>query len=106
MATSTLKAPPKKALAAFHVGQVGEDTVGTYLAKDWSLAICCKGCERLVEWTPPELRTRFGERLGLRIADLVPRLTCSGEEGCGARDIAVFPHLYDGGPAPPNGPAD
>ena len=52
---STLKPPPKRALQNFHAGQVGDDTVATYLAKGWSLAICCKTCERLVEWTPPDL---------------------------------------------------
>lgn len=99
---STLKRPPAKALQAFQVGQVGDDTVATYLAKGWSLAICCKACERLVEWTPPELQARFGDRLGLRIADLVPRLACAGPEGCGSREIAVFPRLYDGASSPPS----
>lgn len=93
---STLRRPPAKAVQAFHVGQVGADTVGDYLAKGWSLAICCKACPRLIEWTSPDLARRFGERPGLRIADLVPRLTCAGEDGCGSNEIAVFPHLYDG----------
>lgn len=92
---STLKAPPKKALAAFNVGQIGEDTVGVFLEEGWSLAICCKRCERLVEWTPPQLLEKFGDKIDLRIADLAPRLSCRGEEGCGSREIAVFPHLYD-----------
>ncbi|WP_068875988.1 MULTISPECIES: hypothetical protein [unclassified Phenylobacterium] len=94
--TSTLKPPPKKALAAFHVGQVGNDTVETYLKSRWSLAICCKTCERLVEWTPPMLADRFAGREATRIADLVPRLSCKGEGGCRGSDIAVFPHLFDG----------
>ncbi len=93
---STLKAPPKKALKAFRVGQVGHDTVGDYLAKGWSLAICCKGCARLVEWTPPELARRFSDRRQVRIAAVVERLACAGEGGCGSREIAGFPHLYDG----------
>lgn len=84
-----------KALRAFHVGQVGDDTVETFLRKGWSLAICCKACERLVEWTPPELARRFGDRIGLRIAALVERLSCTGDGGCGSREIAVFPHRYD-----------
>jgi hypothetical protein len=92
---STLKPPPKTALKAFHVGQVGDDTVATYLEKGWSLAICCKACERLVEWTPPELARRFPKPAKVKIADLVPRLACAGEAGCGSREIAVFPHLYD-----------
>ncbi|MBL8772217.1 MAG: hypothetical protein JNK30_12620 [Phenylobacterium sp.] len=93
---STLKLPPARALRAFRPGQVGDDTVATYLGKGWSLAICCKACERLVEWTPPELAHRFGDRTTLRIGALVERLACSGEAGCGGREIAVFPHLYDG----------
>ena len=94
--TSTLKRPPARAVKAFHAGQVGEDTISTFLTRGYSLAICCKACPRMVEWTPPDLARRFGDRLGLRIADLVPRLACAGEGGCGSREIAVFPHLYDG----------
>jgi len=93
--TSTLKPPPKKALQAFHAGQVGSDTVETYLKNGWSLAICCKNCERLIEWTPADLVERFGVREFPRIADVVPRLVCSGGDGCGSREIAVFPHLYN-----------
>lgn len=93
---STLKPPPKAALKRFHVGQVGDDTVGDYLAKGWSLAICCKACERLVEWTPPDLARRLGTRPGVRIADIAGRLSCMGAGGCGSRDVAVFPHAYDG----------
>lgn len=93
---STLKPPPKKALQAFHVGQVGGDTVSTYLEQGWSLAICCKACERLMEWTPPELVARFGVRDFPPIAAVAARLVCGGEAGCGSHDIAVFPHLYDG----------
>jgi hypothetical protein len=92
---STLRPPPLKALEAFHIGQIGDDTIGTYLMKGFSLAICCRACRRLVEWTPPELERRFGDRPGLRIADLARRLTCTGQ-GCGSQDVAVFPHLYDG----------
>lgn len=93
---STLKPPPKRALQAFQVGQVGDDTVGDYLAKGWSLAICCKACERLVEWTPPELARRYGDRPKVRIAAIAERLSCAGEAGCGSKEIAVFPHAYDG----------
>lgn len=92
---STLTRPPEHLVRAFHAGQVGDDTIRTFLAKGYSLAICCKQCPRLVEWTPPELERRFGKRLDLRVADLVPRLSCAGEGGCGAREVAVFPHLYD-----------
>jgi hypothetical protein len=93
--SSTLKRPPEPAVRRFHAGQVGGDTIRTFLAKGYSLAICCKDCPPLVEWTPPELERRFGDRPDLRIADLAPRLSCAGAGGCGSRDIAVFPHLYD-----------
>jgi hypothetical protein len=92
---STIERPPEYMIRRFHVGQVGKDTVRTFLEKGYSLGICCRDCPRLIEWTPPELLQRFADRLDLRIADLVPRLTCAGDEGCGSHDIAVFPHLYD-----------
>lgn len=96
MATSTISRPPAKALQAFQAGQAGEDTILIYLMKGFSLGICCKDCPRLVEWTPHDLTQRFGDRLGVRIADLAPRLSCTGDDGCGSRRIAVFPHLFDG----------
>ena len=89
------KTIPKRALAAFHPGQAGDDTIRLYLEKGFSLVICCKVCERLVEWTPPELLERFGDKRGLQIADLAVRLMCAGDDGCGSHDIAVFPHLCD-----------
>lgn len=92
---STIKLPAEKLLSRFEVRQVGDDRVEDYLAKGWSLGIVCRDCRRLIEWTPPDLEAKFGEKRRLRIADLVPRLKCSGEEGCGSTDIAVFPHLYD-----------
>ena len=92
---STLKLPPKKYLDRFHVGQIGDDTIRTYLESGFSLGACCRDCKRLVEITPPELEARFGDKLRLRIADLCERLSCKGEDGCGSKDVAVFPHLYD-----------
>jgi len=92
---STLERPPDRLLRGFHLGQVGNDTIGTYLQRGFSLAICCRDCPRLVEWTPPELERRFGQRPDLRIADLAGRLSCAGAGGCGAKDVAVFPHLCD-----------
>jgi hypothetical protein len=93
---STLERPPERLIRRFHVGQVGDDTIQTFLTKGFSLAICCQDCPRTTEWTPPELERRFGDKLHLRIADLVPRLACAGEDGCGSHHVAVFPHLYDG----------
>lgn len=92
---STLKRPPAKLLRRFDAGRIGDDTLQTFLAKGFSLAICCRACPRLIEWTPPQLLERFGSRLELRIADLAARLVCTGKDGCGSRDVAVFPHLYD-----------
>lgn len=93
---STLRAPPKSALRNFRPAQAGSDTVATYLKKGWSLAICCKACERLVEWTPSDLAARFAGRKNVRIAELASRLACKGDAGCGADEVAVFPHLWDG----------
>lgn len=95
--TSTLKRPPEALIKRFHLGQVGADTVRTYLTKGYSLAICCRACSRpVIEWTPEDLVEKFGERVHVKIADIAARLSCSGDEGCGATDVAVFPHLYDG----------
>jgi hypothetical protein len=92
---STLERPNDRLLRGFKVSQVGNDTIASYLRRGYSLAICCRDCPRLIEWTPPELETMFRTRLNLRIADLASRLSCTGEGGCGAQDVAVFPHLYD-----------
>lgn len=92
---STLQRPHDQLLKGFKASDVGADTVAKYLREGWSLAICCRDCPRLIEWTPPELEVMFASRLDLRIADLAARLSCKGEGGCGAQDVAVFPHLYD-----------
>ena len=100
---STLERPEDRLIQRFDVGQVKGKTIRGLLEKGFSLAICCRACPRLVEWTPPQLLERFGETLDLRLVDLVPRLACSGDEGCGSRDVAVFPHFYDGAWSwPPN----
>lgn len=93
---STLKRPPEALIRRFHLGQVGPDTVRAYLSKGYSLAICCKECPRCIEWTPPELQKKFGDRPDIKVADIAARLSCAGDEGCGSKEIAVFPHLYDG----------
>jgi hypothetical protein len=92
---STLKRPPAKLLQRFSISQIGDDTIQAYLEKGFSLAICCRNCARLAEWTPLLLQERFGYRLALRIADIAERLSCTGPGGCGSDDVAVFPHLYD-----------
>ncbi len=93
---STLQRPPEQLVRRFHLGQVGTDTVRTFLTKGYSLAICCRECPRLIEWTPEDLLEKFGDRTHVKIADIAARLSCAGEEGCGSTDVAVFPHLYDG----------
>jgi hypothetical protein len=91
--TSTLERPADRLLKRFKVSDVGNDTVGGYLRRGFSLAICCKDCPRIIEWTPPELERRFPPHS--RIADIASRLSCSGPGGCGHKEVAVFAHLYD-----------
>jgi len=95
-AASTLQRPSAALLRRFAIWQVGDDTIRHYLEKGFSLGMCCRACPRTIEWTPPELHHRFAANLDLRLADLVPRLSCKGDGGCGSTDIAVFPHLFDG----------
>lgn len=93
---STLERPEERLIQKFDVWQVKDRSIRSFLAKGFSLAICCKHCPRMIEWTPPELLAKFDGKLDLELADLVPRLSCTGEEGCGSKEVAVFPHLYDG----------
>ena len=94
--SSTLQRPAEHLIRRFHPGQAGADTVRTYLTKGFSLAICCKACPRCLEWTPADLVEKFGDRTGVKIADIAARLSCGGEEGCGSKEVAGFPHPYDG----------
>lgn len=109
MTTTELKRPSQKMLNAFRIGMVGRDTVRTLLENNFALVICCKHCPRMTEWTPPALAERYGEKVDIPLADLVPRLSCSGDEGCGTREIAIFPNFWPGawrwtpdGSAPPH----
>jgi len=92
---STMQRPVEKLINRFGLWQVKDHTIRTYLEKGFSLGICCRNCPRTIEWTPPDLLRRFGDRLDLPLKTLVPRLSCTGEDGCGSHDIVVFPHLYD-----------
>jgi hypothetical protein len=94
MAQTKLERPADRLIQKFDVWQVKDRTIRGLLEKRFSLAICCKACPRMIEWTPPDLLQKFETKLDLRLADLVPRLSCSGDEGCGSREVAVFPHLY------------
>lgn len=93
---STLERPEERLIQKFDVWQLKDRTVRGLLTKGFSLAICCKHCPRTIEWTPQELLAKFEGKLDLKLADLVPRLACTGQEGCGSKEVAVFPHLYDG----------
>ncbi|QUD86968.1 hypothetical protein [Phenylobacterium montanum] len=92
---STLKRPPAKLLRSFNLRQIGDDRVSTFLQNNWSLAICCRDCSRLIEWTPPMLAEKFRGKETARIADIGSRLACTGERGCGSHEIAVWPHPHD-----------
>lgn len=89
----TLKRPPDKYIRAFKPRMVEGHTVGDLVGQGWSLGICCRHCPRVVEWTPPELESRFAGKLGLKLADLLPKLACSGPDGCGSLDVAIFPYV-------------
>jgi hypothetical protein len=91
-----LERPAERLIRRFHAGMVGARTIGSLLENGFSLVICCKDCPRMIDWTPPELERRFADRPGLKLAGLVPRLSCSGDDGCGSREIALFPQLYSG----------
>jgi hypothetical protein len=93
---STFDRPTPGELLKWRVWHLKDDTVRYYLAKGFSLVLCCRNCPRMVEWTPPQLFERFGNKLDLRLQNLMPRLSCSrAQGGCGATDIAAIPHLYD-----------
>jgi hypothetical protein len=83
-----LTRPPRKWLDNFQLKHLGNDTVGSYIEKRFSLCIYCVDCPRVIEWTPAELTNRFYQRPGLRLAELVPRLVCT----CKSARIAVGPH--------------
>ena len=94
---SNIPRPSGKELSSFHLGMVKSDrTVRWFLEKGASLAICCKDCRRMTEWTPFDLEQRFGARLDTRIRAIAERLTCAGEGGCGSHDIAAWPWPYAG----------
>jgi len=93
---STLKRPAQKLIDRFDVSKMPHRTIRMLVAKGFSLAICCKQCSRMIEWTPQDLVDRFGSKLDLPLAELVPKLACTGREGCGSKEVAVFPHFYDG----------
>ena len=71
---------------------VGTDRIGDYLSAGHSLVICCKACPRIIEWTPPELKRRFGATPQVSLGQ--PRPTsCLGELGFERLQCA---NLYQG----------
>ena len=65
-----MKRPAQKLIDHFRLDMIGDDRVEDYLRKEWSLIICCKGCPRMIEWAPQDLKDRFGERPEVKIADI------------------------------------
>ena len=60
---TTMERPDEKLISRFALWQVRDRTIRNYLEKGFSLGICCRNCPRTIEWTPPELLRRFGDRL-------------------------------------------
>lgn len=88
---TALKRPEEKAIRAFRPWMIGNDTVGTLLDRGWSLGICCRHCPRTIEMTPAAIEQRFGAFRHLKLVDLLPRLECGTEKGCGSKDMVLFP---------------
>jgi len=41
--------------------------------------------------TPLAIEEKFGDYRHLRLADLLPKLECGTEKGCGCKDMVLFP---------------
>jgi hypothetical protein len=69
---------------------LGDDKIRRYLEEGWTLAICCRACDRRpVAWTPPELAEKCGHMPDLELVALLDRLSCSRPDGCGSKDVAL-----------------
>jgi len=88
---STLKRPEEKAIRTFKPWMIGADTIATLLDNNWSLGICCRHCDRTIEMKPEAIEEKFGAYRGLRLVDLLPKLTCGEPKGCGSTDMVLFP---------------
>lgn len=86
-----LKRPEEKAIRGFKPWQIGNDTIATLLDNGWSLGICCRNCPRTIEMRPEAIEEKFGAYLHLKLVDLLPKLTCGTERGCGSTDMVLFP---------------
>ena len=88
---TTLTRPEEKTIRSFKPSMIGADTIGTYLDNGWSLGICCRDCARTIEMKPEAIEARFGAYRGLRLVDLLPKLSCGKLIGCGSTDMVLFP---------------
>lgn len=88
---TTLKRPEEKAIRSFKPWMIGNDTIATLLDNDWSLGICCRHCPRTIEMKPEAIQQRFGDYRALRLVDLLPKLECGTEKGCGSKEMVLFP---------------
>ncbi len=91
----TFKRPTAKQLRTWAAWQLEDITFRYFLARGISLVLCCRDCPRCTEWTPPEMFERFKDKLDTPLKALVGRVACTGEGGCGSRNIALLPHPYD-----------
>ena len=60
---STLERPDQHLIDRFDVWQVRGRTIRRLVAKGFSLAICCKRCPRMIEWTPQDLLDKLNDCL-------------------------------------------
>jgi hypothetical protein len=88
---TTLKRPAEKTIRSFKPWMIGNDTIGTLLDHGWSLGICCRHCPRTIEMTPAALEEKFGAYRHMKLADLLPKLECGTENGCGSKEMVLFP---------------
>lgn len=86
-----LKRPEEKAIRSFNPWMIGNDTIGTLLDNGWSLGICCRHCPRTIEMTPAALEEKFGAYRHLKLVDLLPKLECGVDKGCGSKEMVLFP---------------
>ena len=98
---SKLKRPEEKAIRSFKPWMIGADTIGTLLDNGWSLGICCRHCPRTIEMKPEAIEEKFGAYRALRLVDLLPKLTCGEDRGCGSTEMVLFPWKEPAGAAKP-----
>jgi hypothetical protein len=86
-----LKRPEEKTIRSFKPWMIGDDTIATLLDNGWSMGICCRECPRTIEMKPEAIEEKFGGYRRLRLVDLLPKLTCGTDKGCGSTDMVLFP---------------